>query len=164
MNEPERTAPGNGAGPQTAESQGAGSAPEAALGSASVSQVEEDLKKALADAADNHERYLRAVAEGENIRRRAQDDVAKAHKFAIESFAEAMVPVADSLEKALDVQTVIVEEDGRWAVDIVVVFADGVVRKRIHTHATKARADIAADLRARWRGVPPSWRTARYPT
>lgn len=83
---------------------------EAALGAASVSQVEEDLKKALAEAADNHERYLRAVAEGENIRRRAQDDVAKAHKFAIESFAEAMVPVADSLEKALDVQSASAEQ------------------------------------------------------
>ena len=44
------------------------------------------------------------------------------------------------------IQTVVVEERGRWAVDIVVVFADGVVRKRIDTHATKARADIAADL------------------
>lgn len=51
-----------------------------------------------------------------------------------------------SADEALDVQTVVVEERGRWAVDIVVVFADGVVRKRIHTHATKARAEIAADL------------------
>ena len=49
-------------------------------------------------------------------------------------------------EQALDVQTVVVEENGRWAVDIVVVFADGVVRKRINTHATKARAELAADL------------------
>lgn len=49
-------------------------------------------------------------------------------------------------DEALDVQTVVVEESGRWAVDIVVVFADGVVRKRINTHATKARAEIAADL------------------
>ena len=51
-----------------------------------------------------------------------------------------------STDEALDVQTVVVEENGRWAVDIVVVFADGVVRKRINTHNTKARADIAADL------------------
>lgn len=51
-----------------------------------------------------------------------------------------------SADEALDVQTVVVEERGRWAVDIIVVFADGVVRKRIHTHATKARAEIAADL------------------
>ena len=51
-----------------------------------------------------------------------------------------------SADEALDVQTVVVEERGRWAVDIVVVFADGVVRKRIDTHATKARAELAADL------------------
>lgn len=49
-------------------------------------------------------------------------------------------------DEALDVQTVIVEEDGRWAVDIVVVFADGVVRKRIDSHSTRRRAEIAADL------------------
>ncbi len=51
-----------------------------------------------------------------------------------------------SADEAHDVQTVVVEERGRWAVDIIVVFADGVVRKRIDTHPTKARAEIAADL------------------
>jgi len=51
-----------------------------------------------------------------------------------------------SADEAHDVQTVVVEESGRWAVDIIVVFADGVVRKRINTHSTRARADIAADL------------------
>lgn len=66
-----------------------------------------------------------------------------------------------SADEALDVHTVVMEERGRWAVDIVVVFADGVVRKRINTHATKVRADIAADLirRAANRdigGIPPN--------
>jgi hypothetical protein len=51
-----------------------------------------------------------------------------------------------STDEALDVQTVVVEERGRWAVDIVVVFADGVVRKRIDTHNTKARAELSARL------------------
>ena len=51
-----------------------------------------------------------------------------------------------STDQALDVQTVVVEENGRWAIDIVVVFADGVVRKRINSHATRARAELAADL------------------
>jgi hypothetical protein len=51
-----------------------------------------------------------------------------------------------SAQEALDVTTVVVPERGRWAVDIIVVFADGVVRKRIHTHATKRRAELAADL------------------
>lgn len=41
------------------------------------------------------------------------------------------VPEVTSTDEALDVQTVVVEERGRWAVEIVVVFADGVVRKRM---------------------------------
>ena len=45
---------------------------------------------------------------------------------------------------ALSVDTVVVEERGRWAVDIVVVFPDGIVRKRIDTHPTKARAELSA--------------------
>ena len=55
---------------------------------------------------------------------------------------------ADSAaDDALDVQTVVVSDrGGRWAVEIVVVFADGVVRKRISTHPTKARAELSADL------------------
>ena len=74
----------------------------AALESTTVSAVEQDLQQALAKANEHYDLYLRAKAEGENIRRRAQDDIAKAHKFAIESFAEALLPVMDSLEKALE--------------------------------------------------------------
>jgi molecular chaperone GrpE len=73
-----------------------------ALGSASVADVEKDLDEALAKAAENYDLYLRAKAETENVRRRAADDVSKAHKFAIESFAESLVPVIDSLDKALE--------------------------------------------------------------
>ncbi|MCH9721621.1 MAG: hypothetical protein K0U67_06135 [Actinomycetia bacterium] len=51
-----------------------------------------------------------------------------------------------SADEAIDVQTVVVADRGRWAVEIVVVFADGVVRKRIDTHATKVRAEISAGL------------------
>ena len=56
------------------------------------------------------DQLLRTVAEMDNVRRRAAEDVPKAHKFSIEKFAENMVPVQDSLEKALqdnsgDVQT-----------------------------------------------------------
>jgi hypothetical protein len=53
---------------------------------------------------------------------------------------------AGSADGALDVQTVVVEERGRWAVDIVVVFADGVVRERIDTYSTRARAELSARL------------------
>ena len=53
--------------------------------------------------------FMRAKAEGDNIRRRAQEDIAKAHKFAIENFAESMVPVKDSLEMGLKVEAATVE-------------------------------------------------------
>jgi hypothetical protein len=51
-----------------------------------------------------------------------------------------------SADEALSVDTVVIEERGRWAVDIVVVFADGIVRKRIDTHPTKARAELSARM------------------
>lgn len=56
------------------------------------------------------------------------------------------VPDHVSTDDAVDVQTVVVEDRGQWAVEVVVVFADGVVRKRINTHRTKERAELAADL------------------
>jgi molecular chaperone GrpE len=73
------------------------------------SDLEEQLANALVKVAEMQDAFLRAKADGENIRRRAQEDIAKAHKFAIESFAEAMVPVKDSLETALQIQTPSVE-------------------------------------------------------
>jgi molecular chaperone GrpE len=90
-----------GAGADAAEAASEARHPEA-LAAASVSDVEAELQVALAKANENYELYLRAVAEAENTRRRAQEDIAKAHKYGIESFAEALVPVADSLEKALE--------------------------------------------------------------
>ena len=75
-----------------------------AIGSTSVTDVEKELDAALAKANENYDLFLRAKADAENIRRRGQEEVAKAHKFAIESFAEALVPVVDSLEKALEVK------------------------------------------------------------
>ncbi|MFL9994142.1 molecular chaperone GrpE [Burkholderia sp. GAS332] len=59
------------------------------------------LAEAEAKIVELQESFLRAKAETENVRRRAQEDVAKAHKFAIESFAEHLLPVVDSLEAAV---------------------------------------------------------------
>ncbi|MGZ8289587.1 MAG: nucleotide exchange factor GrpE [Telluria sp.] len=89
------------ANPSTAES--------VAPGSAGTPGLEEQLSATEAKLAEMHDAFMRAKAEGENIRRRAQEDVSKAHKFAIESFAEAMVPVKDSLEMALKVEAPTVE-------------------------------------------------------
>jgi molecular chaperone GrpE len=75
--------------------------PGAAAPADAVAQLTEALAAAQAKADENHGLYLRALAESENIRRRTQEDISKAHKYAIESFAESLVPVFDSLEKAL---------------------------------------------------------------
>jgi molecular chaperone GrpE len=89
-----------------AETTDRGDAPEGerpqALGSTTVVDVEKELQAALDKANENYDLFLRAKAETDNVRRRAQEDVAKAHKFAVESFAESLVPVIDSLEKALE--------------------------------------------------------------
>ena len=108
MSAPEQEPVGTPAEPaqggQAAQGRTAAADETAALGSASVADVEAELQAALAKASENYELYLRAVAEAENTRRRAQEDIAKAHKYGIESFAEGLVPVVDSLEKALQVQ------------------------------------------------------------
>ena len=65
-----------------------------------------ELETKLAEAQDA---FLRAKADAENTRRRAQEDISKAHKFAVESFAEAVLPVRDSLEMALKIETPSIE-------------------------------------------------------
>lgn len=57
-----------------------------------------------AQNADLAEQFLRAKAEAENTRRRAEEDISKARKFGVESFAESMLAVADSLEAGLAIQ------------------------------------------------------------
>lgn len=86
-------------------------APENTLAQPVLEQhvLEQQLSATEAKLAEMHDAFMRAKAEGENIRRRAQEDVSKAHKFAVESFAEAMLPVRDSLEMALKVDSPSVE-------------------------------------------------------
>jgi molecular chaperone GrpE len=87
---------------QTPENPDAGAAggpadsPEAAL--------QAQLAELQARHAEVSDAYLRAKAEAENTRRRAEDEMSKARKFAIESFAESLVPVKDSLEAAIAIQ------------------------------------------------------------
>ena len=63
--------------------------------------IEELLKAAELKAAEHHDAWLRAKAETENVRRRAQDDIAKAGKYAVEKFSGELLAVKDSLEAAL---------------------------------------------------------------
>jgi len=65
-----------------------------------IAELEEQLAESLGGV---REAQLRAQAEIENIRRRTEQDVEKAHKFALEKFANELLPVIDSLERALEV-------------------------------------------------------------
>ena len=67
------------------------------------------LAELQAKVVEMQDAFLRAKAEADNTRRRAQEDIAKAHKFAVESFAEALLPVKDSLEMALKIDTPSIE-------------------------------------------------------
>ncbi|MDP3437979.1 MAG: nucleotide exchange factor GrpE [Azonexus sp.] len=71
--------------------------------------IHEQFRLLELQAAEHYDAWLRAKAEGENIRRRAQEDISKAHKFAVERFAGELLAVKDSLEAALAVPEQTVE-------------------------------------------------------
>lgn len=97
--QPEQNQPLTGA-PSTEELEAAQAAN--AFDELNVAQTEmAALQAKNTELADS---YLRAKAETENARRRADDEVAKARKFALESFAESLLPVADSLETGLAIK------------------------------------------------------------
>ncbi len=63
----------------------------------------------LAEAEKMRDEWLRAKAETENVRRRGQEDVARAHRFGLEAFAAALLAVKDSLDAALVVENTSIE-------------------------------------------------------
>ncbi|MDF1482940.1 nucleotide exchange factor GrpE [Extensimonas sp. H3M7-6] len=69
-----------------------------------IARLQAELAELKAKSAELADQFLRAKAEAENARRRAEEEIAKARKFGIESFAESLLPVADSLEAALGVK------------------------------------------------------------
>ena len=80
--------------PLQGDAPGAEAAPEADDTSRKLAELE-------ARHADVSDAYLRAKAEAENTRRRADEEVTKARKYAVEGFAESLLPVKDSLEAAI---------------------------------------------------------------
>ena len=74
-----------------------------------LAELEKSLADASADAEKMREDFLRARAESENIRRRASEDVAKAHRYGVEGFASALLAVKDSLDAALTVENTSIE-------------------------------------------------------
>jgi len=99
MNDPDKT---------QADPEGpAASVPEAQTGAetgpdGASPEADERLSAAQARAGEFRDQYLRAAAELENVRRRAERDVENAHKYGIERFARELLAVADSMEMGLD--------------------------------------------------------------
>lgn len=73
----------------------------AANASDEMARLQGELAELKAKSADLADQFLRAKAEAENARRRADEEVAKARKFAVEGFADSLLPVKDSLEAAI---------------------------------------------------------------
>ena len=85
----------NPSGPEAADA----AAP--AQGAAASLNAEFRLQELEAKHAEVSDAFLRAKAEAENTRRRAEDEIAKARKYAVEGFADSLLPVKDSLEAAI---------------------------------------------------------------
>jgi molecular chaperone GrpE len=76
---------------------------------ARVAELENRLAAATAETEKLREDWLRAKAETDNVRRRGQEDVAKAHRYGIEGFSGALLAVKDSLDAALTVENTSIE-------------------------------------------------------
>jgi molecular chaperone GrpE len=87
--------------PQTAPEAAAQAEP---LQAEAAPSLEAQLAELQARHAEVSDAYLRAKAESENTRRRAEEEMTKARKFAVEAFAESLLPVADSLAAAIALQ------------------------------------------------------------
>jgi molecular chaperone GrpE len=67
-------------------------------------RADAEVGELQAKIAELNDQFVRAQAEMQNVRRRADEEVSKARKFAVESFAENMLPVCDSLEAGLAIK------------------------------------------------------------
>ncbi|MBK9606250.1 MAG: nucleotide exchange factor GrpE [Betaproteobacteria bacterium] len=76
----------------------------------SAADLTDQLQSALAESSQIKDALLRALADSENMRKHAQADVASAHKYAIEGFANNLLPVKDTLEMALADQASSIEQ------------------------------------------------------
>lgn len=112
--------------------------------SADVEALKAELETARNQAATHLDQFLRAKAETENVRRRAETDVASAHKFAIERFALEMLAVRDSLERAkgVDLQTgTAVLEKMLEGIDLTLRLMDNIFQKFSLTEVNPAKGD-----------------------
>ena len=96
--------------PENAQDLPLDQAQEAIQAADNLNELQAEIAELKVKNADLADQFLRARADAENVRRRAEDDVAKARKFGIESFAESLLPVCDSLDAALAIQNGTVEQ------------------------------------------------------
>lgn len=75
-----------------------------------IARLQGELSELKSKSAELADQYLRAKAEAENTRRRAEEDIAKARKFGIEGFAENLLAVCDSLDAALAIENATAEQ------------------------------------------------------
>ena len=102
----------------------------------SVEALTAALEESRRATEQAREQTLRAAAEAENVRRRAQRDVENAHKFALERFANSLLPVVDSLERAVEAARAVAADGPAAAI------ADGVELSLKMFLETLARADV----------------------
>jgi molecular chaperone GrpE len=103
-----------------------------------------ELEAARALAGENLDKFVRAKAETENVRRRAETDVASAHKFAIERFALEMLAVKDSLERArtVDLKTSDAAVEKMFeGIDLTLKLMDSIFQKFALTEISPAKGD-----------------------
>ena len=78
--------------------------------SAALDAAQAELTQLKAKTAELADQAMRAQAEAQNARRRADEEIAKSRKFALEGFADSLLPVLDSLEAALAVDNATAEQ------------------------------------------------------
>lgn len=103
-----------------------------------VASLQTELEKVKADLADTKDASLRVQAEMQNVRRRAEQDVEKAHKFALEKMAKELLDVADNLDRALEAS--VAEKDS----EAVKPLYDGVAMTRDGLASLMAKFKIEA--------------------
>jgi molecular chaperone GrpE len=109
-----------------------------------IEALKAELAAAQIQAAENLDKFVRAKAETENVRRRAETDVASAHKFAIERFALEMLAVKDSLERARTVDIKIQDaalEKMFEGIDLTLKLMDSIFQKFALTEVSPAKGD-----------------------
>ena len=110
----------------------------------------ESLKSSLAEAeariADLEDRALRAAAEAENVRRRADRSIENAHKFALEKFVEDLLPAVDSFERAVDAASNHTPTEGDSALTAMAATAEGLeLSLKLLTHAMERQGIAVVD-------------------